>query len=348
MIFSDTRGVVSNRYLKRKWDEQLETSQIATLFSSLLPTDSPFSTARYQYIHSGYDAHQTWRATPPALTFTEEEKLEARRTLACMGIPEGARYVCIGERHAAYRKKMFRNDTKLQHNQSRDTDFAQFALAAKALAERGCYVLRMGAAVDRKMPAEHPNIIDYASSYRSEFMDLYLGSTCHFFLTAPSGVCSIASIARRPIVFINFAFTHLIHHWADNNLFLFPHLYHKKTRAHLNLAEYSLLLQPPGNDWENYGILYQPNTPEEVMHAALEMDDRLSGNTSEGKEEAEVQERFADYLTRCARGRQNRNGQLIWTEGLPFRGRAASRFLLTTPEFLEKPEMPLMPSGSQI
>lgn len=339
--------MVSNRALQAKWNRLLTVSQAASLFTVVLPRESPFAVGSRLFANHGNDSWQTWRRTKPHLTFTEAETREAREALEAMGIPRDGTYVCIGERAVAYRQRVF-VDAHDQMSASRDATFDQFGLAATALAERGHYVLRMGAATDGELATRHPRIIDYAGRFRSEFMDLYLGATCRFFATPPSGVSGVASICRRPIVFINYYFTKVMHHWLDNILFLLPRLRHRDSGALLCLAEYCRLEQPLGNRWENHDLLYEPNTPEEILQACLEMDDRLSGRVQDTEEDRRRQARFGDLLTRHARGAMCANGQPYWAPGMPFRARIGSRFLREHPELLRDldpaPEPPRSPA----
>jgi putative glycosyltransferase (TIGR04372 family) len=322
---------VANRELKRKWDEALTTSQAATVFASILPWDSPFATNREAFASQGADSAQVWRTTKPHIGFSEEELRHARRELERMGIPPGCEYVCIGERTSAYRRKILNNNKFQLTSDSRDAGFDQFSLAATALADRGHFVLRMGAAPDEELSAAHPRIIDYAGKYRSEFMDLYIGATCRFFAAPPSGVTSIASIFRRPIVYSNYFDTKAPQHWIENILFLLPHLYNKDTQAHLSLDEYAHLDQPPGDRWDNYGLAYAPNTPEEVLHACLEMDDRLSGVWTETEEDRLRQAYVRTRLEATVRGKKSPTGIPFWESGAPLRSRIGSHFLENTP-----------------
>jgi len=322
---------VINRQLKRKWDEVLNTSQTATVFASMMPWDSPHSITKEVFANQGADSAQIWRKTEPHLCFSEEELRYARSELERRGIQPESEYVCIGERTSAYRKTILNANKFKQTSNSRDAGFDQFSLAAMALADRGYFVLRMGAASDLDLCSSHPRIIDYASKYRSEFMDLYLGATCRFFAAPPSGVTSIASIFRRPIVFSNYFYTKFTQHWLENILFLLPHLYNKNTQTHLSLAEYALLDQPPGDRWENYGVTFVSNTPEEMLHACLEMDDRLSGVWTETEEDRLRQTRVRQQLESSVRGKKSPNGIPFWESGTPMRSLVGSRFLKDNP-----------------
>ena len=105
---------------------------------------------------------------PPQLSFTPEEIAHGETQLARMGIPEGAKWVCLIVRDAA-------KHPHLPYHSYRNADIAAHAPAALALAERGYYVVRMGKDVLHPMPIKHPRIIDFAMQY-DDFMAVYLGA----------------------------------------------------------------------------------------------------------------------------------------------------------------------------
>ena len=114
-----------------------------------------------------------------------------------------AQFVCLIVRDSAYLDSQIPNDWNY-HNY-RDSDIQNYVLAAEALAERGYFVIRMGAKVHAAMNSAHPKVIDYATNgMRSDFMDIYLGAKCHFAISTGSGWDSIPEIQRRPVVFVNY------------------------------------------------------------------------------------------------------------------------------------------------
>ena len=117
-----------------------------------------------------------------------------------------ARFVCFIVRDSSYLDSLpLYRHLDLSYHSYRDCNIQNYVLAAEELAERGYYVIRMGAKVKEAFNVKHPNIIDYAfNGMRSDFMDIYLGAKCTFCVTVGTGFDSIPFIFRRPIVDTNF------------------------------------------------------------------------------------------------------------------------------------------------
>ena len=82
-----------------------------------------------------------------------------------MGIPDGAKWVCLIVRDGAYLAHPY-----FLYHRHRDTKIGSYGQAALALAERGYYVIRMGAAVVERFHVKSERIIDYAiNGMRSDF-----------------------------------------------------------------------------------------------------------------------------------------------------------------------------------
>ena len=135
--------------------------------------------------------------TSPELKFTPEEVREGELQLRAMGIPTGAKIVCLHVRTNQYYKDMSIS--------LRNSEISSFALVIGYLVERGYHVVRMGAAVgmDPIPMAEHPQVIDYSNLCRTEFMDIYLAETCDLMIGTGSGIDCIRLVTTKPALFLN-------------------------------------------------------------------------------------------------------------------------------------------------
>ncbi len=62
----------------------------------------------------------------------------------------------------------------------------------------------MGAVIKEKIAAANPRIIDYAGSgRRTDFLDVYLGAKCDFFICSETGISIVPEMFRRPAVYTN-------------------------------------------------------------------------------------------------------------------------------------------------
>ncbi len=101
-------------------------------------------------------------------------------------------------RNKDYNHKYF-NDRDWRYLNYRDYSFEDFLPAAEFLANKNYIVLRMGKFNSSKLNFHNKNIIDYStSSWRSDFMDYYLGYKSSFCISTQTGMDCFARLFRKP------------------------------------------------------------------------------------------------------------------------------------------------------
>ena len=143
--------------------------------------------------------------TEPVLHFTEEEEQAGIQALKDMGLPPSSWFVPIHVRDGAYLTSWRPELEKYwKRVEQRNCSIENFLDAAKYIADLGGYAIRVGAVVDKPLPENlHPRIIDYATKYRSDFMDIYLGAKCRFYIGTTSGPDALADIFNKPLLGTN-------------------------------------------------------------------------------------------------------------------------------------------------
>jgi putative glycosyltransferase (TIGR04372 family) len=240
------------------------------------------------------DVHNLLDRFPPHLQFTTEEESRGEAGLRAMGITEGAMFVCLHVRDSAYLDNHLPIDWTY-HNY-RDSDVQNYVLAAEALADRGFFVIRMGAKVHAAINSEHPKLIDYATNgMRSDFMDIYLGAKCAFFISSGTGIDAIPMIFRRPAVFVNMTPVGLLPTYSDQFFGLFRHHIDADSKRELSLSE--IFASGVGfclhtSDYETKGVDLNENTPKEIRDVAIEMAERLADTWQAHPDDEALQQRF--------------------------------------------------------
>ena len=241
------------------------------------------------------DVHNLLERFPPHLSFLPEEEDRGEDGLRALGIPEGSPFVCLIVRDSSYLQNQSSHLDWSRHDY-RDCDIQNYIAASRALAERGYYVIRMGAVVKEVMAVDHPMIIDYATNgMRTDFMDIYLGAKCAFCISNGTGFDAVPNIFRRPIVYVDhvplgYIFTHESRflattkkHWLrdEDRLMTFREIFESG-------AAYSCFT----GKFEEIGVELVESTPEEITAVVLEMDERVRGTWRPSKEDEELQRRF--------------------------------------------------------
>lgn len=240
------------------------------------------------------DVHGLYRRFTPFIKLNGKEEERGSMELRKMGIPGNAKIVLIHSRCPAYLKKLY-HDREDVENHYRNSDIGNFLKAADFLAEKGFFVLRMGAEYVNVLDVDNPLIIDYAAKHRSEFMDIYLGAKCHFYLGDSCGINAVPMIFRRPVVTTNFVPLEYANTWWPN-LLTIPkkHWLEKENRVMTfrEIFESGAGKFLTGSEFEEAGIRLIENTPEEIADAATEAVERLEGAWEGEPGDEELQKRF--------------------------------------------------------
>lgn len=264
------------------------------------------------------DVHNLVDRSAPHLKFTSQEEARGDAGLRMMGIPTGTPFVCLIVRDSAYLDAHSPRDWSY-HNY-RDSDIQNYVLAAEELADRGYFVIRMGAAVRETIKSSNPRVIDYASNgMRTDFMDIYLGAKCEFCISGVAGFDAVPFIFRRPIAWVNFVPFGYLPTSGAQFMGITKHHFSSQKRRDLTLME--IFTNDAGfylrsSDYESAGIRHIENTPEEIRDVAIEMIERLSGTWQAQDDDEALQRKFWEIFPTDAKT----------ADGRPLHGEVRSRF----------------------
>jgi len=242
------------------------------------------------------DVHNLLGRFPPHLEFTPEEEIRGEAGLREMGIPQSARFVCLIVRDSAYLDLQMPGGEWNYHNY-RDSNIQNHVLAAEELANRGYFVIRMGAKINEAMKTTHPKIIDYAiNGMRSDFMDIYLGFKCTFCIsTAVGWGCVPIYGFRRPILHIDAVPIGYFPSFSNKLILITKR--HILSGQHRELTLKEIFNHGVGfslntSDYESKGVKLIENTPEEIRDVVIEMAERLNGTWQPHPDDEALQRRF--------------------------------------------------------
>ena len=279
------------------------------------------------------DVHNLLDRFPPHVQFTTEEAARGKAGLRVMGIPIGAQFVCLTVRDSAYLAAHHPGRDFNYHNY-RDSDVQNYVLAAEALAERGFFVIRMGAKVHTSINSAHPKVIDYAANgMRSDFMDIYLGAKCAFCISVGTGFDAVPLIFRRPIAYVNMVPAGYLFTFHHQFLGIFKHYLDSNSNRVLSLFE--IFTRGVGfcmrtSDYEFKDVDLVENTPEEIRDVAIKMAERLHGIWQAHPEDEVLQQSFWEIFPTDAVDAYSGNplhGEI--------RARFGAAFLRNNPEWLQ-------------
>lgn len=143
--------------------------------------------------------------SPEVLSFTDAEEERGRKELRAIGIGEDDWFVCFHARDPQYMAT--REGFGTQHYDAPesylDSSISNYLMAMEWVVSQGGIAVRMGQAVSEPLPDMGPRVIDYATRFRSDFLDIYLPAKCRMFLGNNSGFFWTALIFNRPVALAN-------------------------------------------------------------------------------------------------------------------------------------------------
>jgi putative glycosyltransferase (TIGR04372 family) len=285
---------IPNKFVKTKWQQQLHVYSFVYALdrmNKMIPGGGkhiiPMPEVR--------DLNGHMEKTEIHFTFTQEEEERGQALLREYGVPEGTPFICFQARDPSYLLERSGLPGFYDYHDYRDSDINSYLMAADKLTELGYYALRMGAIVNCDAKSPNPNIIDYSTFHRNEFMDVYLSARCSFYLVDTAGMCAVTAAFRRPLAFVNYAPLENIQTWREETLTIPKKHWLRNEERYMTFRE--ILDSGAGlfftvAKFQEMGIDLHDNTPEEIAAVALEMEARTRGTWETTAEDEDLQRRF--------------------------------------------------------
>ncbi len=235
----------------------------------------------------GTDRHGLLLKTPALLSFTQQDHARAVAHLTRMGITGQQPYVCFLGRDSRYLKEELPGIDWSYHDY-RNMAIEDFLPAMNALADQGVYSLRMGSAVAAPLNTERKEIIDYASRFRDEFMDVYLSGNCKLFVSTGTGIDAIPAIFRNMICFVNLLPVGSPSVTTLPCICIHKKLWFNQEKRFLSYREQfesGAASFGMSQQYQQAGITVIDNTPEEIKSAVMEAWKRAQGIRQESDED---------------------------------------------------------------
>ena len=266
---------VCNKQLDKMWKDKINILPWFVIFpleflrqrKILFNDDHTFET-------SSKDQYNLLDKSNPILSFSTKEKKEGFNFLKKIGLSENSKFVCLQVRDEAYL-----SNEKYKYHDYRNCDVENFRDACNFLADKNIYVLRMGSKVSKKISFSNSKIIDYATiGVRTDFLDIFLGSECLFWLSTGSGIDNMSKLFRKPILYVNQAPIGHITTYQKTALIIFKHFFNLKNNKKLNLEELqkkNLCFETTKKKFDEENVIIKENDPNEIKEATREMYTRV-------------------------------------------------------------------------
>lgn len=250
----------------------------------------------------GHDERNYYkRCKKQFFSFTDKEKQLGEQLKIQLGIPAGAKYICLLVRDSRYLQQTITHGGWSAQD-FRNADINSYIEAIEYLTQNNIYVLRMGKIAGSPLEINNAKFIDYAyHPLKSDFLDIYLSAHCFFFISTSCGIDSVAKVFHRPLLTTNVILQDI--ETTGNCTFTLPKKFmHERDRKfvsyrevfddHENLQHSGRYIQMDQYWKQQKNWLIVDNTPDEILSATREILMLLSGQYCETTEMKTEQKRF--------------------------------------------------------
>ena len=263
-----------------------------------------------------------WVTGRPVLAFTEEEENRGKQFLESNGLKPND-FICYAVRSESYYLARIAEGQVIKPQTIRNPSESIYLKVANLIIQDGFKILRMGKDLSLKLDkTEFPNILDYSSEFRTDFLDIYLLKYCKYLFCGNAGIMSLRWIWNLPSVTGD---SYLI--WRNQicyDIFLLQRVWLKQENR---LATFTEMLSLHGYSDEKYqaslGVELVKNTVEEIKAACDEMNARIDGTWVTTKEDEDLQRQYQDLIVKFS-------NQPTWNG----KGRIGAQFLRDNEDLL--------------
>lgn len=193
---------ISNKYLLKLWSRHINIFPkffIEPLYNCLSLISKRSNHILY-FPNKDRDVYNLLDKTKSVVKFTKEEINYGNEFLKKVN-PEKKKIICFIIRDNAYLNKHMPLSDMSYHN-FRNYNLENYIPAIKKLIELNFFVFRMGSNSEHKINFKDTNLIDLPfSDFRTEFLDIFIGSKCFFTVSTSTGWDAVPAIMfRKPIL----------------------------------------------------------------------------------------------------------------------------------------------------
>jgi len=221
------------------------------------------------------------------------DKEKGQNCLEELGVPKGAWFIALHVREGGYLQH-------LNYHSYRDADVKTYLTACDEVIQRGGWAIRLGDSSMKPLPTMD-RVVDYAhSTFKSDWMDIFLLTQCRFILGTTSGPIAVSAIFGKPCVLTNF--TPMGHGAFQYGDLWIPKLYYLNKEERMLSIKECMSKKYRGisrsENFKNAGITLIDNTNDEIRGVTIEMLNRYDGKTDYTEEDEILQENFMTELRR--------------------------------------------------
>ena len=238
----------------------------------------------------------------PVIDFYDNELVFGRKLVRdIVGLND--EYVCLFIRDAEYLRKLLPEVDCSYHNY-RDASFAVMNKTIDYFDKCGIQTIRMGQITE---PQEiHAKCIDFAKEGYDEFLDLSILRNNKFLIGTGSGITELPNIFGKPVLWL-LPYYPLVDHglfYVKECLGIFNRIYNINTKRELSFLEiFDVAFEfvhnggAKGEYFKQQGLELIPFSEDDILEAAIEMNEKLDKVWEEQEEDVKLRNMFTSKLS---------------------------------------------------
>jgi putative glycosyltransferase (TIGR04372 family) len=234
--------------------------------------------------------------------FNKKDNEKGESFLKNLGLNKDSKFVCLLCRDNKYNENFFQKTYDLDYMKRgdrstfRNCNIENFRSACEYLLNRGYYIFRVGEKVLKPFVINNKNFFDYSTNgMRNEFLDIYLGGKCDFFLSSGSGIDSITEVFHRPRLYVSKTRLAYIPIYYHKQLTITKHFVRMENNSKITLSEIfdlNLPIATKNSEFEEKNIKLIENSPDEIKNAVIEMIELIRNNFNRSEERIFYENKF--------------------------------------------------------
>jgi len=234
-----------------------------------------------------------------SIPFTDEEGNIATNFLKSKGWTVGEPFICILVRDSKFMESYSPFDWS--YHSYRNSDINSYLTSMEWLASQGVWVLRMGKLMSCPIATNSKRIIDYAfDSGKSDLLDIWLFANCNGVISTATGLDHLATIYRRPQLYLNALPLGCLHSWSDM-IWVPKNLRWQKTQESLTITEYLEHEYYHSHEYKDAGIEILDLSEDEIGASVQEFWLKINGTWQPTAQGLNLQESFWKTLKNWSR-----------------------------------------------
>ena len=235
---------------------------------------------------------------PKAAGFTPDEEKRGLQELEKMGISTKDWFVCFHNRDSEYLNRQIPYINWGRHDY-RNCEISNFIPAMEYIASIGGFAIRVGHYMQKRLKVKNnTRIIDYASNFRSDFMDIYLSAHCKFFVGTTAGLMLVPTVFNKPVIQTNIPNIEFVP-YRKGDLYIPKKIKDIKRGRFLTFKE---IFDRGISSWystdkfteENLEVI--ENDPNEILDVVVEMNSILDGSYKYTEEDDSLQKKYHSLM----------------------------------------------------